>query len=536
MPRFLALLLTATAALGAGLLASGCDSSITGTPYANQPPTTQLSVRVADLRETLDGTLTSTVEAAWSGTDPDGLVVAYEVRTYDASRLGQIGPEELWSRTTRRDSTILLRIPPGQSTAAVALEVRAIDDRGAKDPNPARTVFPVRNSPPALALARAEAPADTTWPVFSFAYRATDPDGPADLAGVEVAFNQTDTWTRLPPGDFVTFVAENPRATGETGARVFLGRGFQNAGLTVPGLRLGAANVVYFRAADAAEATSPVVRFPQEDTETFFVRAVRSDVLLVNDFRATAAPVVMGFHREALRRYGTTTWDEWDLSRTPQTANNPRYSAGLPASADPTLRQTLALWPRIYWVSNAATNRTRGNNLPLAASVMDLFFQRGGRLLVQVPISLPLSGDESENAGNAALNILPLQDLIALPQGSTALRVRANTPLRPDAPVPGGAALPALRATQVITGALPYVTGFDDVPLYRVQFFDPRNNQDWTGSDVVASLSGDRRVGLFALTPVSTATGAPLYVPAEPGGPDLYDAFARLLAGLDFPR
>ncbi len=76
----------------------------------------------------------------------------------------------------------------------------------------------------------------------------------------------------------------------------------------------------------------------------------------------------------------------------------------------------------------------------------------------------------------------------------------------------------------------------DALALYRVQYFDPRTTLDWAGSDVVASISADRRVGLFALNPVNATTGAPLYVPATAGGADLYAAFGQMLAGLDFPR
>ena len=532
--RFLLLVLPLALVLAA---LPGCDAGFSGDPNANRPPETELSVRVTDLRETIGGTLESTVAISWAGTDPDGFVAAYELRYYDASRLGQVGPEEGWVRTTRRDTTILLPIPPGEDNAAVVVEVRAEDNDGARDATPARTVFPIRNAPPTFRLIQAEVPPDTTWPVFSFAWAAADPEGPTNLAAIEVAFNDTTAFTRLPAdADFATFVAVDPRAGGTTEARVFLGRSFQSTQIFVPGLRLDADNVVYLRAVDQTDTTSATVRYPAEG-DPFFVRRVTSDVLLVNDFRASADVFVLPVARTALARYGTTTYDTWDLSETPQTSQNPQYSEPIPVNADPTLRHTLALWDAIYWVSNTATNRIRGNNLPLAASVMDLFFSRGGRLMAMVPVTLPLSGSEEENEGNAALNVLPLRDLITLPVGSTNLRIRSDEPVVPDQPVPGtGQPLPPLRTTQIVTGALPYEIGADDVPLYRAQFYDPRTNQNWTGSNVVASMSQDRRVGLFALPAVNTTTGALLLAPPPGGTADLYDALARMLAGLDFPH
>ncbi len=50
--------------------------------------------------------------------------------------------------TLSSDTLILLPIERGSRTANVAFEVRAIDNEGIKDPTPARTVFPIQNSPP----------------------------------------------------------------------------------------------------------------------------------------------------------------------------------------------------------------------------------------------------------------------------------------------------------------------------------------------------------------------------------------------------
>lgn len=528
-----------TLALAGVLLVAGCDAGFEGDLSANQPPDTELSVRAGDLTETLgDRRLISTVEVAWSGTDPDGVVTAYDVRSYSTDTVFP-GADTGWNRTTRRDSTIRLAIPLGETTADVVVEVRAVDSDGAVDPTPARTVFPIVNSRPALRLVAAEAPPETTWPVISFSLAASDVDGDENLQAIEVALNDTTAGFVQFPADatFLTFVADDPGAS-TSAVSVFTGRGFRNSGVTLPGLILDGENVVYLRAVDQAGATSPTLRYPALDEDgqpvaSLFVRRVTSRVLLVNDVRTGDPTQVMDVARSALALRGTAAYDEWDLSETPQSAANPVFSDGIPSSADPTLRQTLALWDRIYWVSNAVTNSSAGNNLPRAASVMDLFFDGGGRLLVQVPISLPQGTDAG--AANAAIDLLPIRDLITFEPGVRALRANSGTAVRPQAEVPGtGRTLPPLQAARLITSALPYNVGPDDIPLYAMSFYEnnvPTNV--WQGSEVLASIRSDRRVGLFSL-PLFAGPN-PLFEPATPGGDGVVDALALMLTGLDFP-
>lgn len=532
----------ALGALALGVVA-GCDSGFGGDPSANVAPDTELSVRSADLREDLGNRrLLSTVVLAWSGVDPDGVVVGYDVRAYSVDAGTPVpGPEEGWTRTARRDSTILLPIPLGQRTGDVAVEVRAVDNDGAIDASPARTVFPIVNSNPAFRLTAAEAPPDSTWPVVSFAFTARDPDGAANLAGVEVALNDTTAGFARVPADatFLTLVATDPGAA-VSDARLYVGRGFQNTGVTLPGLRLDADNTIYLRAVDAAGATSPLVAYPDADAGgVLYVRRVTSPVLLVNDLRVGAGATdlrPLGVARQALALHGTASVDTWDLSATPLVVSSPRTSEALPRTADPTLRQTLALWQRIYWVSNAVTNSPNGNNLPFAATVMTRFFEGGGKMLVQTPITLPLSGDEGQ--ANAAIDVLPMQALVSFAGGVRTLRALSGSAVTPANPVPntGGQTLPPLVASTLITTALPYVIGPDDVPLYRLPFrafFTDGSQADWTGSQVVASIRSDGRVGLFAL-PLFNNSGA-LFAPATPGGPGPAEALAVMLDGLTFP-
>ena len=539
MKRTLTLSLLLGALVAAGL--AGCDGGVSGDPAGNQPPDTELAVRDTSLVGNVedDDRFTSTVFVAWSGTDPDGFVVAFDLRYYDAGAAP--GPDDGWARTTRRDSLVLLPIPPESEVANVVFEVRAVDDEGAVDPTPARTVFPIRNSPPTLRLSGTLVPADTTWPVVSFGWTASDPDGPESLLGIEIALNDTTDFVLLPPEvDFVTLVAQSPQVAGETTAEIFYGTNFIPSGLSVSGLRIGEDNVLWARAVDQTETASPLARFPAEEDDVWFVRRQTSEVLLVNDYRRAENTRVMPFHRATLADYGGA-FDEWDLSRPFSTGNNPviATSDALPAAASPTLRRTLALWRYIYWVSDQTTDRVQGYNFPVAAGVIDLFFEGGGRIFVQVPVKLPVDPDENQN--NPAINILPLGGLITIPDSLVFnnLRIDSGSEVEPVQPVPGtGQALPRLRTTQLVTGTLPYLPG-ESVPLYEADYYATRavgGRVDWTGPETVASMSSDRRIALFALPLLSPLSGNPLLEGADGDPAAPRRAIHLILEGLTFPR
>ena len=507
--------------LAAGIVAlAGCDTGISGDPDENRPPDTQLAVRDSSLVDNICGTepagapcddddelLASTVFVSWAGTDPDGFVDRFELRFFPE---GAAGPE--WSSTTRRDTLVLLPIPEGERTANVVFEVRAVDDDGAVDPTPARTVFPIQNAPPSVRLQSFDLPADTTWTLFSFAWEGNDPEGEETIQAFEVAFNDTTEFVRLPgEAEFATFVAaETGAGQTESPARVFLGRGFVSTELTVPGLLLDADNVFYLRAVDATGATSPIVRYPDPDLEqTFYVRQPTSDVLLVNDYRSRRDVELLPFHRDVLGAYlGGAGYDEWDLSEPDGSggdAGDPGddYADAIPPNADPTLRELLQLWDYVYWITDGVTDRVRGNNLALAATVIDGFFAQGGKLFVMAPLDAPQ--DIDADIDNPAFDILPVEALVVGEDGAIpTLRIDEGDPVVPLNPVPGtGRELPALQPTQTVTGTLPFIVPASRaVSLYRADYYVPLSGgqqEDWTGSELVAAIDLDRRVGFVGL-------------------------------------
>jgi hypothetical protein len=483
--------------------------------------------------------LASTVFVSWSGDDPDGFVSAFELRVFDA----RLSPDANagWTTTTRYDSLILLPIPAGDESADVRVEVRSIDNQGLRDPSPARTVFPIKNSPPVIALKTADLTPDTTFAVFSFGWSVFDPEGPANLDRIEVSLNDSLEFVSLSPEfDFATFVgdvAKDDPGQFETDAVVFSGRSFQTTGVRVPGLRLGAENTLFVRAVDKTDTTSAVA------VHSWFVKKSRGDVLYVNDYRKSTFVTLQRFHLGLLRDFlpADAEVDIWDISipfATGATGNTPRSSL-LPPNRDPTLRHALADYKYIYWVSTNTTSSIAADNFPFAATALDLFFDEGGRMMVHSPVAIP--DDPDDLLGNPALLVLPLTNLVTVPDSLRAqLRMRNGAPIEPVELVPGtGVSLPALELSSFLI-ALPFdASGSSIIPLLRGQFTstsrDGRRQYTWEGPSTIASMSIDRRIGLFAL-PLINETSGDLVLRGSDGSSDApLRAVKMMLQGLEFP-
>lgn len=527
------------ASLVAVVLISGCDTSISGNRFENQPPRTELSVRDSSLVDLIsdDDRLASTVYVSWTGTDPDGYVVSFDLRYYPDDEMPS--SDEGWTNTTRTDTLILLPIPRGASFSNVVFEVRAIDNDGLRDPNPARTVFPIKNSPPTLRLLQAEVPADTTYPVASFGWNADDPEGEETIERIDVSLNDSLEFVSL-PGEtrFITLVADfdSESFDGTVDAEIFTGRSFQSTGLRLSGMRLDGDNVFYARSVDQTDTTSTV------QSHEWFVNKPAGDVLFVNDFRRPGAGRIQDFHLDLLLEYtGRTEVDVWDLTLPYATGSTvvPIRSENLPTLADPTLRQTLALFRYIYWVTSSSTNSAQGNNLPFAASVMDTFFNNGGKLMVHSPATRPQNPED--NLGNPAVLLLPLTDLVVVPDTVQRLELPRNADIEPLNVPPGlSEPLPGLRSNASLISELPYVAqGSNIIPLYdgAFRYLSKSNTRgDWTTPRTIASMSTDRRVALFALPLINENTGAPVVVGADGDPQTARRAVWMILQSLEFPR
>lgn len=166
MRRVLAILLLAGGATLGGLALSGCGHKSILRP--NTPPHTTIFIQGP-----VD-TVNHVVHLYWFGTDAHGYIVGYEVRL-----LNPAAPADTnWAFTTNTDMVVTVLTPTGFTEAV--FEVRAIDDAGVRDPNPARQSFKFRNNPPIVKLVNkpnAGDRSDTTFASATVDWTVSDADG-----------------------------------------------------------------------------------------------------------------------------------------------------------------------------------------------------------------------------------------------------------------------------------------------------------------------------------------------------------------------
>lgn len=160
--------LGAFALLAIGVIAAAGCGKLSGIVKPNASPHTTLFVQGP-----VD-TVNHRVHLYWFGTDVDGTIAGFEVRL-----LNPLAPaDSSWRFTTRTDTLLTVFTPTGATTPT--FEVRAIDNSGNRDPNPARQLFLFRNRPPLVTLTvKPNAPdkSDTTFASVTVGWNVSDPDG-----------------------------------------------------------------------------------------------------------------------------------------------------------------------------------------------------------------------------------------------------------------------------------------------------------------------------------------------------------------------
>lgn len=355
--------------LSAWFLASCTDDSTA--PVANRRPETHIAVNSVNTPQS------SRVEVHWQGDDADGIVVGY-VFSWD---------ERTWHFTTKNDSIFTLHISTNDSSYTFA--VAAIDNSlaaypsegalvqfndansngvydgeeftaltGATDLSPARTAFPVRNSPPEMYLGadttvqgarRVELP-DTTFPVATFQFTLFDIDGTESISTVEWALNDTTTvgnWKNI-----------NPKSTFFT---------LKEA----DGLRTGQQNKLFLRATDIGGLRSKVIVYPPEN-KSWFVRRVAGPVLVIKDEFASEAA---DFYISALKTISSGEFDgRFDILDIGADKRAGR-SKQLPPFVSPMLTESLKLYKAIIWFTDSRPTLT------VAQEILPEYMTNGGKIL-----------------------------------------------------------------------------------------------------------------------------------------------------------
>jgi hypothetical protein len=374
-----------------------CKDPISGEPRANQPPRTYLWT------DTVGIVQTSRVQIHWWGDDPDGLVKGYVVSVDGVS----------WGWTIGHDSTFSVQLA-GLTTIIAQFRAAAVDmegngrwdsasyagsinvgpepftdldsndvytpgepfvDYGAIDPNPPHLDVTIQNSPPTLRFAdKTDIPA-VTLPVASFLLDPADVDGDETIVRFYLALNDTSAgnWVEIPgTTSLMTLEGDlsNPAATTST-AKVFSGTQLEDLGISLPGLRLDANNVLYAYAEDLAGARSPVVRMP-DTTHTWFVKkpAGRRKLLLVDDF-VPASPNPDDVYKTALQATpdgSGSNFGDYDIVDL--------RSYPIPAPLHrPMLTRTFSLYQVVFWYAKIA-------NFGYAQNTLPEYLSSGGKVLM----------------------------------------------------------------------------------------------------------------------------------------------------------
>lgn len=435
-------------------------------PAANQRPETHISVHSVNTPQS------SRVEVHWQGDDPDGIVVGY-VFSWD---------ERTWHFTTKNDSIFTLQISTNDSSYTFA--VAAVDNSlavypaegalvqfndanangiydgeeftaltGATDLSPARTAFPVRNSPPEMYFGadttvqgarRVELP-DTTFPVATFQFTLFDIDGTESISTVEWALNDTSAvsnWKNI-----------NPKSTFFT---------LKEA----DGLRTGQQNKLFLRATDIGGLRSKVIVYPPEN-KSWFVRRVAGPILVIKDEFASEAA---DFYISALKTISSGEFDgKFDVLDIGADKRAGR-SKQLPPFVSPMLTESLKLYKAIIWFADSRPTLT------VAQEVLLEYMAGGGKILFCTELPEILTADSQTVLADFA----PLDSVSRIEVVADPLAIKNGTEIIAET----GTGYPNLvknKSSITVHELYPKVTA---KPLYRLP-----ENAKWPNKPIVGVIS-----------------------------------------------
>jgi hypothetical protein len=428
-----------------GLGIAACDP---GQLAGNQPPDTSFFLDGVGLDS---ARLTTVVQMHWLGTDPDGYVEGYELSVDGGD----------WFFTQRTDSTFRFDIEAGSLDADVDLRVRAIDNLGAADPEPAQLTLPVRNTPPTARFNPEVAIPDTAYSVLSFTWSVADLEGVETIDSVFLRINEGD-WYYLSPGaSFATLLSSDTRTPGVQPAQLLLGSEARPMDELLTGLNNGGRNRLYLQARDLSGAFSEV-----DTSAEFFLQPQRSDLLIVNAHQRREA---VAFTRSMFDEVAQGDYDWLDLR------------ASLPSFWEPTFSLYLRLYDRIYWFGDGQPISGQGETyiLEQAANGFQAYLNEGKKLMMSTPFN-PVFNDPERQAQSLIFDFSPADSL------STA---EGQARLPRQAAVYGQGPwsdLDTLRASAFLTGVDPFYAKSADNALAQAALTPVGG---WTGPSVVAARS-----------------------------------------------
>jgi len=304
-----------------------CKDPISG-QLENQPPNTYLSIFPDST--IAPGSTLKTIR--WWGDDPDGYVAGFRI-SFDSLN---------WGFTTKNDSTFILHITGSDST--FRFFVAAVDEQGLIDNTPATNLYPVINTPPSVRFDAGTEIPDTTFPVATFKWTGTDPDGNENIRYYQYSLNDTLSFRRIPGSlNLLTLTKDS-------------------------GLALNTDNILYLRAEDDAGALSPIVRMP-DTSRHWYVREVRAKILFIKDMPLAEFSTASAYFPVA---FDTIRYDVLDIK-----SNN---GSLIPKIVNPMFIETLKLYSIVVWSANRGNVATDNANFELAQNSLPFYLQTERKL------------------------------------------------------------------------------------------------------------------------------------------------------------
>lgn len=302
------------------------------------------------------------IKITWWGDDPDGLIAGYRF-SFDSTN---------WTYSEGNDSTFQLVIVGNDST--FRFWVAAVDDKGNIDPTPATNLYPVFNSPPKVSFNAGTSIPDTSFPVATFAWTGTDPDGDNSISKYYYALNDTSTWNELNSTvNTITLKQSN-------------------------GIVPNQNNKLYLKAKDIAGIYSPVVTMP-DSNRTWFVRAKVGKILLINDF-----PITTG-NSQAVQFYKSALDDTIPFSQYSYLNIKINNGGNIPKIINPMFIEALKLFECVIWFGSRVPGSANNTNFDLAQQTLPYYLVAGGKVLFTTGFP-----DDINSQGNI-INFAPIDSL-----------------------------------------------------------------------------------------------------------------------------
>ncbi len=422
-------------------------SCMRGNKVENQAPTTKIFLE--SINRTGDNRLNSNVFLSWFGTDIDGYVVGYEISFDNVT----------WEFTTRTDSVFRFTITQGSDTSDIDFWVRAIDQEGLKDPQPAYLSVPLKNTPPETSLDAANGPADTALIAATFRWQATDLDGNETVNQVRIKVNQGEWFTIPRNSTLFSIVLDKGMSAGIHEARVYIDNETSALAEKITGVNYNGENEVYIQARDVANSQSNI-----DTSDRFVLLNSNSDLLVVSAQPGGPKEIYTPILNQITT--GNGGYDIIDF-----TQDGGKYQ---PKFWLPTMRLILNEYEKLFVFTdpsnytNPATGQT-ANILAFFAPVIANYNATGGKSLITTTLTA--------NADLTALSIAYPIDGVVTSGGQARLTGDSSIVPQMDANL-----YPSMRPSFTLSGIVPIVRSPDSEVFYRAQL---TKLQNWQGDNTV---------------------------------------------------